>query len=100
MLSVLISGGHYNTKFSQKAFAEKLQLNFPLVSDANRAVSPQLGTMLDEVAGIRQVNFRGVLLIDQTMTLRWKFGMDTASQPDVNQVLEQTRKVSAGPATG
>lgn len=80
-------------KFSQKAFAEKLGLTFPLVADANRAVSPQLGTLLPEVAGIRDVNMRAVLVIDKSMTLRWKFGVDTATQPDVTDVMAQVRQV-------
>lgn len=78
-------------KFAQKAFADQQQLNFPLLADANREVSPTLGTLLEDVAGIRGVNMRAVLVFDKEMTLRWKFGESVAVQPDVGQVLEQVK---------
>jgi peroxiredoxin len=90
-LGVQVLGLSIDTKFSQKAFADGLQLNFPLVSDANREVGPQLGTLLAEVAGIKQVNMRAVLLIDAEMTLRWRFGADASTLPDVAEVLTETR---------
>ena len=80
-------------KFAQKAFAEQQKLSYPLVADANREVSPTLGTLLEEVAGIKKVNMRGVLLIDHEMTLRWKFGVDVATQPIVTEVLAAAERV-------
>jgi peroxiredoxin len=94
-LGVQVIGLSVDTKFSQKAFADSLQLDFPLVADANREVSPGLGTILAEVAGIRQVNMRSVLILDSSMTLKWKFGVDAATQPDVAQVLQQVKAVVA-----
>lgn len=92
-LGFQVIGLSIDSKFSQKAFAEKLELNFPLVADANRDASPQLGTMLQEVAGIRNVNMRSAMLIDSGMTLRWKFGVDAATQPNVEQVLGEVRRL-------
>lgn len=94
-LGVKVIGLSIDHKFAQKAFADQLQLNFPLVADANREVSPQLGTLLEEVAGIKGVNMRGALVIDSEMTLRWKFGESVTVQPDVAQVLEQAKQVVA-----
>lgn len=92
-LGVKVIGLSIDHKFAQKSFSDQLQLNFPLVADANREVSPGLGTMLEEVAGIKGVNFRGVLILDPAMTVRWKFGESTILQPDVGQVLEQVKQV-------
>lgn len=88
---VQVIGLSIDSKFSQKAFADQLQLTFPLVSDANREVSATLGTLLPEVAGIKQVNMRAALVIDSAMTLRWKFGVDASILPDVAQVLAETK---------
>ncbi len=80
-------------KFAEKAYAEKLQLNFPLLADPNREVSSQLGTLLPEVAGVKNVNMRAVLVIDSGMTLRWRFGESAALQPNVGEVLEQVKSI-------
>ena len=80
-------------KFASKAFAEKMQLPFPLLSDPNRTVSEMLGTLLPEVAGVKNANYRGVLIIDPEMTVRWKFGESAGLQPNVSEVLEQTRAI-------
>lgn len=80
-------------KFAQKAFAEQQKLGYPLLADANREVSPKLGTLLEEVAGIRNVNMRGVLLIDSDMTLRWRFGVDTSTQPNLPEVMAQAEEL-------
>lgn len=80
-------------RFAQKAFAEKLNLHFPLVEDPNRTVSRTLGTLLTEVAGIHEVNRRGVLTLDKTGIVRYRFGVDAATQPDVEQVLTAVTEV-------
>lgn len=90
-LGVKVVGLSIDTRFSQKVFADKLELNFPLLSDANRVVSPTLGTLLPEVAGIKHVNYRSVLIIDPNLTVLWKFGESTALQPNVAEVLEQVQ---------
>jgi peroxiredoxin len=92
-LGVQVIALSIDTKFSQKAFADQLQLNFPLVADANREISPKLGTLLEEVAGIKGVNMRAVLVIDRELNVRWKFGENVTLQPDVGQVLEQVKQV-------
>ena len=90
-MGVAVIGLSIDHKFAQKAFAEKLNLGFTLVADANREVSPKLGTLLEDVAGVKNVNMRGVLLIDHDMALKWKFGVDVATQPNVAEVLEQVK---------
>lgn len=83
--------------YSQKGWVEKLGgLPFPLASDANRELGRTLGFLLPEVAGIREVYFRSVCLLDAAGTIRWKWGVDTRTQPDIPQVLAEVEKV-AGP---
>lgn len=94
-LDVKVIGLSIDHKFAQKAFAEKLELTFPLLADPNRDVSQKLGMLLAEVAGIRQVNRRGVLVIDSEMNLVWQFGVDAATQPSVDEVLTQVRQMPA-----
>jgi len=92
-LGVKVIGLSIDHKFAQKAFAEKLELNFPLVADPNREVSRTLGTLLPEVAGIKEVNVRTVLIVSPELEVRWTFGVDVSTQPNVGEVLEQTKKI-------
>ena len=94
-IGVKVIGLSIDHKFAQKAFADQMGLSFPLVADANREASQGLGTLLSDVAGIKQVNMRGVLLLDRGMTLRWRFGVDSATQPSVPEVMEQVKLVLA-----
>lgn len=90
-MGVRVIGLSIDHKFAQKAFADQMELSFPLVADPNREVSPGLGTLLSDVAGVKQVNMRGVLLLDREMKVRWKFGVDSATQPSVSEVMEQVK---------
>lgn len=93
-LDVPVIGLSVDSKFVLKAWAEKLKLPFPLVSDANRTVSETLGTLLPEVAGVKRVNYRGVLILDPTLTVRWRFGESAALQPNLPEVLEQVQAIA------
>lgn len=80
-------------RFAQKAFATKLNLQFPCVEDPNRTISRTLGMLLPEVAGIHEVNRRGVLVINKSGVVQWRFGVDAATQPDLDQVLAAVQAV-------
>lgn len=94
-LGVKLVGVNIDHKFAQKAFAEKLGLQFSCIEDPNRVISTGLGTLLAEVAGTKNVNYRGALIVDKSGTLRWQTGSDAATLPDVAEVLAQVRKIVA-----
>lgn len=80
--------------YSQKPFAEKLGLPFPILSDANRDLGRALGFLLPEVAGIREVYTRAVLVLDPQATVRWLWAApDPKTQPDVAAVLAAVAQV-------
>lgn len=83
--------------YAQKAWIEKLEgMPYPFASDANRELGRALGFLLPEVAGIKEVYFRSVCILDPTATVRWKWGHDTKTQPDIPQVLAELRRVVEG----
>lgn len=73
--------------FALTAFREKLQLPFHLLSDANRELSRSINILLDEVAGIRDVTSRSVILIEPDSSIRWRYGGDLTI-PDIDYVMK------------
>lgn len=82
---------------AQKAWIEKLGgMPYPFASDANRELGRALGFLLPEVSGIKEVYYRTVCILDAGGTVRWKWGVDTKTQPDIPQVLDEVRRVVGG----
>ena len=44
-----------DSPFSHKAFADQLNLNFPLLSDFNREVIPEYGVEMPELLGLKRL---------------------------------------------
>jgi len=93
-LNVQVIGLSADHKFSSKAFAEKIGLNYLLVADPNRVVSTTLGTLLPDVAGVNNVNCRSAMIIGPDLTLLWKAGETAAVQPNVSEVLGQVKAIA------
>ncbi len=84
-----VLGVAIDSQFCHKAFAQQLELNFPLLSDANREVIPAYGVMRAEIAGIRNVANRAVFVIDSTGVIRYKWLTENPPEvPDIGEVLK------------
>lgn len=78
--------------FSHRAFAEKLGIEFPLLSDFNREVSPAYGAMFDEVFGLKNVAKRALFVIDQDGTVQYEWVTDHPGElPDPGEALAVLR---------
>ena len=64
--------------FAQQAFARSLGVDFPLVSDWNRTVSPAYGVQYDVWRGHQGVAKRSLFLIDRDGTIRYRWVTDDA----------------------
>jgi peroxiredoxin len=74
--------------FCHKAFAEKLGLDFPLLSDYNKQVIPQYGVQYEELAGFKGLAKRSVIIIDQDGTVKYKWVTDEpATLPNLDEVI-------------
>jgi len=86
-----------NDPFSNKGFAEKNGLSFPLLSDYNRKVVRKYGIVLDDFAGMKgySVAKRSVFIIDKTGTIRYRWiSDDPGKEPDYGEIekkLKETR---------
>jgi peroxiredoxin len=82
--------------YSQMAFAERLGVDFPLLSDWNRDVCAQYGVQYKAWKGHAGVAKRAVFVLDQTGTVRLRWVADDASEmPDLDAVLGTLRELCA-----
>ncbi len=86
-----------DSHFSHQVFAEKLGLNFPLLSDFNRQVIPEYVGFYEAVAGYyKQVGRRAIYVIDRNGTVRYKWISETepGKIPDVDEVLSTVQAIA------
>jgi mycoredoxin-dependent peroxiredoxin len=81
-----------NVGFSQKAFADYLKLNFPLLSDApNGAASQAYGVYNPE----RKLSVRSYFIVDKTGVIRYKKVLKPGEPLVPNEVLlEEVKKIN------
>jgi len=86
-LNAQVLGISVDSKYSHKAFAEKLGLNFPLLSDFNREVCKLYGTLRNE--GFSE---RAYFIIDSKGIVRFKYLMPTPKDKLENEQLIEDLK--------
>jgi peroxiredoxin len=72
-LGVQVLGISVDSIFSHKAFAEKLGIAFPLLSDFNKEVCRAYGAVHDEVLGLKGIAKRSAFLIDRQGIIRYRW---------------------------
>ena len=78
--------------FSQQAFAESLGVDFPLLSDWDRAVCAAYGVQYDVWKGHRGLAKRSVFVVDQDQVVRFRWVTDDALLlPDLDEAMEVLR---------
>ncbi|MDZ7687562.1 MAG: peroxiredoxin [Halobacteriales archaeon] len=95
-LDASVYGISVDGPFSQQAFAEENDLNFPLLSDFDKEVIEAYDVVLESLVGIYgPVAERAVFVIDGDgeVTYRW-VGDDPSVMPDVDEVREAVEAAS------
>lgn len=83
--------------YSQMAFAERLGVGFPLLSDWDRAVCRQYGARYEVWKGHAGLAKRAVFVLDRTGTVRTRWVADDAVEmPDLDSVLDTLRVLKNG----
>jgi len=88
-LNANVVGVSVNDPFSNKAFAEKNGLNFPLLSDYSRDVVRKYGVALDDFAGMKGYTAakRAVFILDKNATIRYAWvSDDPGKEPDYGEI--------------
>ena len=93
-LDAQVIGISVNDPFSNKAFAEKNDLSFPLLSDYRRRVVRRYGVALDNFAGMKGYTAaqRSVFILDKKGVVRFKWISDNPGREPNYKMLEQALK--------
>jgi len=96
-INAKVVGISVNDPFSNKAFAEKNNINFPLLSDYNRDVVKQYNIALDNFAGLKGYTAakRSVFILDSrgNVIYRW-VSDDPGKEPNYDEVRKAAEKTS------
>lgn len=83
--------------YSQLAFAERLGVGFPLLSDWERDVCTAYGAQYRSWKGHSGLAKRSVFVLDQQAVVRYRWVADDAAVlPDLDAVLAAVRDLRAG----
>lgn len=86
-----------DSHFTHRAFAQKLGLHFPLLSDFERETASSYVGFFDDVVGYRRVGRRGVVIVDQSSVVRWTWFADVPTDiPDGEEVRQALQDVVYG----
>jgi peroxiredoxin len=88
-LGVKIIAVSVDSIFSHRAWAERLGITFPLLSDFNREVTRLYGVIHEEILGLKGIAKRSVFILDEKGTIRYRWVTDDPSQlPDMEEISE------------
>ncbi len=80
--------------FAQQAFAATLPIDFPLLSDWNREVSPAYGAAYESWKGHDGLAKRAIFVIDPARVVRYRWVTDDAMvMPDFADVMSVLRSL-------
>jgi peroxiredoxin len=86
-LNAEVLGISVDSPFSQKAWKEKEQLNFTLLSDFNRQAVKAYDAMYDELIGLQGVAKRAAFVIDKEGKVRYAEVLESARNlPNFDQI--------------
>ena len=78
-----------DSRFALNAFAEKNQLEFPLLSDFNKEVSKTYGAQYETFLGLNGVAKRSAFVIDKEGVIRYRWVSEDAKvKPNLNEIRE------------
>lgn len=93
-----IVGISTDSPFSQRAYAERLSLDYALLSDYNLGAARAFGVLRDELFGFRPLNTRAVFLVDRDAYLRHAWVTEDPSVlPDLDELLGAARAAHEAP---
>jgi peroxiredoxin len=79
--------------FSHHAWAEKLGITFPLLSDFNREVIRSYDVIHEEILGLKGIAKRSVFIIDQEGAVRYRWvSEDPSKLPNMEEIRENLEK--------
>ena len=89
-----ILGVSVDSHYCHAAFAARLKLEFPLLSDFNREIVGAYAGFYDSIEGMRGVSRRAIIVVDPSGTVRWTWSTDNPGEvPDIEPVREAVQEI-------
>jgi glutaredoxin-dependent peroxiredoxin len=86
-LNARVVGISIDSLWSHKAFAESLNIKFPLLSDFNKEVSRNYGVLYEDLRGLRGVSKRSVFVVDKEGVIRYRWvSEEPGKEPDYAEI--------------
>jgi len=86
-LNTQVLGLSVDSVFSHEAWAQHLNLPFPLLSDFNKEVAQQYGVLLPELLGMKGLANRSAFVVDKQGVIRYTWvGANPGQQPDFGKI--------------
>ena len=98
-LKTQVTGISVNDPFSNKAFAERNMLNFPLLSDYNREVVSLYGVAAKDFAGLKgyAAAKRSIFIVDREETIRYVWiSEDPRIEPNYEEIEKVLEEIGRG----
>ncbi len=96
-MNATVVGISVNDPFSNKAFSDQNQLNFPLLSDYARRAVTDYDVALEDFAGMNGYTAakRSVFIVDGEGTIRYKWvSEDPGVEPNYDDIAEKLRDIA------
>ena len=89
-----ILGVSVDSTWCHAAFAKRLNLQFPLVSDFNREIVGEYVGFYESYGGMRDCARRAIVVVDPEGVVRWTWSADDPAQaPDTEHVREVVQDI-------
>ncbi|GMU53280.1 MAG: peroxiredoxin [Candidatus Xenobia bacterium] len=93
-LGAQVFGLSVDSRFALDAFAQKNELQFPLLSDFNKEVGQAYGVLYEDFLGMKGVHKRSLFVVDMEGTIRYSWMNEKAGEkPDLAPVKEALKNL-------
>ena len=90
-----VLGVSMDSPFSNKAWAQQINVTFPLLSDFNKDVIRAYGAFNEDMIGLKGIAKRSVFVIDKDGIIRHREVLDDArNEPDYQKVFDALAKLN------
>jgi glutaredoxin-dependent peroxiredoxin len=93
-LNATVVGISIDSLWSHKAFAQSLNIKFPLLSDFNKEISRKYGVLYEDLRGLRGVSKRSVFVIDKEGVIRYRWvSEEPGKEPNYTEVQDILKSI-------
>ncbi len=93
-LNARVVGISIDSLWSHKAFAQSLNIKFPLLSDFNKEISRRYGVLYEDLRGLRGVSKRSVFVIDREGVIRYRWvSEEPGKEPNYTEVQDILKSI-------